>query len=269
MSTYAIGDIQGCMKPLQCLLKEVQFNPDKDRLWIAGDLINRGPDSLEVMRYLYSIRDSVSLVLGNHDLHFLALAFGHRKPGKSDTLTALLEADDCPQLIEWLRNSKLVHHDPDKKFTMVHAGIPPQWDLAKALVLAQEVEQVLQSENFERYLANMYGNEPKIWSDELNGDARWRLITNYFTRMRFCTAEGELELQTKAEAAEAPPGFLPWFSHTHRKTRDNKIIFGHWAALQGQANTPNVYALDTGCVWGGSLTAMRLEDEKIFSCSCH
>lgn len=268
MSTYAIGDIQGCMKPLQCLLKEIQFNPDNDRLWIAGDLINRGPDSLAVMRYLYSIRDNISLVLGNHDLHFLAVASGHRKAGKSDTLTALLNADDCADFINWLRAGKLLHHDAQQDFTMVHAGIPPQWHLAQAITLAEEVEQILQSDKFEQYLANMYGNEPNIWRDELQGEARWRLITNYFTRMRFCSAEGELELETKSEAADAPPGFLPWFAHKHRKTSDDKIIFGHWAALNGHTHTPKIYALDTACVWGGSLTAMRLEDEKMFSCNC-
>lgn len=268
MSTYAIGDIQGCMKPLQCLLEKIQFDPQKDHLWIAGDLVNRGPDSLAVMRYLYKLRDKITLVLGNHDLHFLAVALGLRKAGKSDTLTALLDAEECNDFIAWLRTGKLLHHDAQKKFTMVHAGIPPQWDLAQAIALAQEVEQVLQSEHLEDYLANMYGNIPNIWQEELRGEARWRVITNYFTRMRFCTAEGELELETKTEAAEAPPGFLPWFAHNNRKTKNNKIIFGHWAALGGEAKAANVYALDTACVWGGSLTAMRLEDEKIFSCEC-
>ncbi len=268
MSIYAIGDIQGCLEPLQCLLKKIQFNPDKDRLWIAGDLINRGPDSLGVMRLLYAMRDNITMVLGNHDLHFLAVALGYRKAGKSDTLTSLLEARDCEAFITWLLTGKLLHHDSQLGYTMVHAGIPPQWDLQQAITLAQEVEQVLQSESLASYLANMYGNVPNIWNDTLTGEARWRIITNYFTRMRFCTHEGELELETKTEATEAPPGFLPWFAHDKRKTKNNKIIFGHWAALSGQAKTTNVYALDTACVWGGSLTAMRLDDEKMFSCEC-
>ncbi len=268
MSIYAIGDIQGCLEPLQCLLKKIQFNPDQDRLWIAGDLINRGPDSLGVMRLLYAMRDNISMVLGNHDLHFLAVALGHRKAGKSDTLAELMQAKDCEEFMHWLLTGKLLHHDPQLGYAMVHAGIPPQWDLQQAINLAREVEQVLQSEHLASYLATMYGNVPNIWNDALNGEARWRVITNYFTRMRFCTPEGELELETKTEAAEAPPGFLPWFAHDNRKTKNNKIIFGHWAALNGQAETTNVYALDTACVWGGSLTAMRLGDEKMFSCEC-
>lgn len=268
MSTYAIGDIQGCMEPLQRLLKKINFDPTKDHLWIAGDLINRGPESLAVMQFLYSIRDAITLVLGNHDLHFLAVAFGQKKSGKSDTLQALLSANDLPLFIAWLRAGKLLHHDEQLGFTMVHAGIPPQWDLAQAMTCAREVEDVLQSEQLDLFLGSMYGNIPSLWDENLAGQDRWRVITNYFTRMRFCTEEGELELETKTSAVEAPPGFLPWYAHAHRKTKDNKIIFGHWAALEGKANTANIYALDTACVWGGSLTALRLEDEKIFSCEC-
>lgn len=268
MATYAIGDIQGCLEPLQCLLKKIDFNPTKDKLWLAGDVINRGPDSLATLRLLYKLRDSITLVLGNHDLHLIAVYYGLRKAGKNDTLEPLLLAPDRADLIYWLRQQKLVHHDTQLNFTMVHAGIPPQWSLDDALARSREVEAVLQSNSPELLLENMYGNSPARWSDDLQGAERLRVITNYFTRMRFCSAEGELELQTKESADAAPIGFAPWFSLSGRKMRNHKIIFGHWAALEGQANTKNIYALDTGCVWGGELTALRLEDEVLFSCNC-
>ncbi|HEY0891725.1 MAG TPA: symmetrical bis(5'-nucleosyl)-tetraphosphatase [Cellvibrio sp.] len=268
MATYAIGDIQGCLEPLQCLLQEIKFNPSKDKLWLAGDLINRGPDTLETLRFLYRLRDSITIVLGNHDLHFIAVYYGLRKRGKNDTLDELLRAPDCADLVYWLRQQKLVHHDPRLNFTMVHAGIPPQWDLSEALAHAREVENVLQTDKIETFLSGMYGNLPSRWDNNLAGVDRLRLITNYFTRMRFCSTEGELELQTKESVDAAPIGFAPWFSFAERKTWDQRILFGHWAALEGRTDVENVYALDTGCVWGGSLTALRLEDERWFACDC-
>lgn len=268
MATYAIGDIQGCLEPLQCLLKKISFDPHRDKLWLAGDIINRGPDSLATLRFLYSIRDSITLVLGNHDLHFIAVYYGLRKAGKNDTLDQLLIAPDRADLVYWLRQQKLVHHDSILGFTMVHAGIPPQWTLAEALARSREVEQVLQSNAPELLLENMYGNSPAVWSENLRATERLLVITNYFTRMRFCSATGEVELQTKENADAAPQGFAPWFSFSERKMCNEKIIFGHWAALEGRANTKNIYALDTGCVWGGALTALRLEDETLFSCNC-
>ncbi len=273
MSTYAIGDIQGCFESLQCLLEKIAFNPQQDRLWLVGDLINRGPDSLATLRFLYSLRDSVEFVLGNHDLHFLAVAHGLRKQGQSDTLNTLLAAPDKQQLIDWLIQGKLLHTDVQLGFTMVHAGIPPQWSLHEAQAHAREVEAALQSRYSRDLLGNMYGNFPNGWKNKLIGIERLRLITNYFTRMRFCTAEGDLELNAKDNVSFSPLGYAPWFSHAERKTRNDNIIFGHWAALEGRAlhdNAPmaNIYALDTGCVWGGSLTAMRLEDKQLFSCSC-
>jgi bis(5'-nucleosyl)-tetraphosphatase (symmetrical) len=268
MATYAIGDIQGCLEPLQCLLKEIDFNPANDRLWLVGDLINRGPDSLATLRFLYTLRDSITIVLGNHDLHFIAVYYGQRKRGKNDTLDELLRAPDCADLVYWLRQQKLVHHDPVLNFTMAHAGIPPQWDLAEALAHSREIETLLQSDKIEKFLANMYGNLPSRWNNKLDGADRWRLIANYFTRMRFCNAKGELELQTKENADAPPAGFAPWFSFAERKTHAERILFGHWAALEGRADTENIYALDTGCVWGGTLTALRLEDECWFSCDC-
>jgi bis(5'-nucleosyl)-tetraphosphatase (symmetrical) len=268
MATYAIGDIQGCFESLQCLLKKIAFDPAKDKLWLAGDLINRGPDSLETLRFLYQIRNAITLVLGNHDLHFIAVYYGLRKRGKHDTLNELLDAPDCADLVHWLRHQKLVHYDPAFGFTMVHAGIPPQWSLSEALVRAGEVEVVLQSDNPENYLAGMFGNIPDIWSNDLVGADRLRVITNYFTRMRFCDASGKLELETKESADSAPEGFAPWFSFSERKTRNEKIVFGHWAALEGRVTSKGVFALDTGCVWGGTLTALRLDDEQKFSCKC-
>ena len=268
MATYAIGDIQGCLDPLQCLLKKIAFDPAKDKLWLAGDLINRGPETLATLRYLYKLRDSITVVLGNHDLHFIAVYYGLRKQSKHDTLGELLMAPDRADLVYWLRHQKLVHHDPLPGYAIVHAGIPPQWSLRDALARSREVEAVLQSDHPEDFLAGMYGNTPAIWSDHLTGVERLRVITNYFTRMRFCNAQGELELQAKENVDAAPAGFAPWFSFVQRKTRDEKIIFGHWAALEGKVSFPNVFALDTGCVWGGSLTAMRLEDGMRFSCNC-
>lgn len=268
MSTYAIGDVQGCLESLQCLLKKIAFDPARDRLWLVGDLINRGPDSLATLRFLYRMRAALVVVLGNHDLHFLAVAHGLRKKGKQDTLDSLLQAPDCAELVTWLRQQKLLHHDAALGFTMVHAGIPPQWDLRQAQAYAREVEAVLQGPDSSAYLANMYGNQPNHWDDSVSGWARLRLITNYFTRMRFCNAAGDLELETKEAAAAAPEGYAPWFSFAQRKTCDDNIVFGHWAALEGRVHTPNVYALDTGCVWGGALTALRLEDMQRFSCDC-
>ncbi|MET0355590.1 MAG: symmetrical bis(5'-nucleosyl)-tetraphosphatase [Cellvibrio sp.] len=268
MATYAIGDIQGCYDSLQCLLEKIAFNPEVDKLWLVGDLINRGPDSLATLRYLYSIRHSVEFVLGNHDLHFLAVSFGLRKMGQQDTLRELLGAPDRQQLIDWLIQGKLLHTDEALGYTMVHAGIPPMWSLHQAQAHAREVEAVLQSRYCHEFLSSMYGNQPNRWKNKLIGMDRLRVITNYFTRMRFCTDEGMLELDTKESASGAPLGFAPWFSFPERKTNNDKIIFGHWAALEGNANTPNVYALDTGCVWGGSLSAMRLEDKQLFNCDC-
>lgn len=265
MSHYAVGDIQGYLKPLQALLLHVEFNPQKDRLWVAGDMVNRGPESLKTLRFLYHLRNSVDVVLGNHDLHLLAAAAGYRKPTSSDTFDEIMQAPDRDILLEWVRHQSLVHHDPKLNFTMVHAGIPPQWGIKQALKHAAEVEAVLRSNKIVRFLTSMYGNQPDIWNKTLKSEDRWRVITNYFTRMRFCTGSGRLELNTKSGINTAPLGYSPWYAHENRKTDNDNIIFGHWAALEGKAEHNNVYALDTGCVWGGKLTLMRLEDKKLFS----
>ena len=265
MATYAVGDIQGCLKPLQALLIHVNFNPKKDRLWVAGDLINRGPKSLKTLRFLYLLRNSLKVVLGNHDLHLLAVAAGQRSPSVSDTLKSILRAADRDTLLEWLRYQALVHHDSRLGYTMVHAGIPPQWSLEETLGYASEVEVVLQSKKIVKFLGKMYGNQPDIWDESLSGHKRWRLITNYLTRMRFCDANGRLELKTKSGTNTAPAGFQAWYEHPHRKTQNDKIIFGHWAALNGNADHHGVFPIDTGCVWGGKLTMMRLDDQKRFT----
>lgn len=268
MSTYAIGDIQGCLKPLEKLLEKVAFDPSVDKLWIAGDMVNRGPSSLATLRFLYSLGDAVTTVLGNHDLHFIAVAYGHKKKSSFDTLDKLLKATDCHELIYWLRHQKLVHHDPILGYTMVHAGIPPIWTMEQTLAYAREVESTLQSDYIDDFLSNMYGNQPALWKHKLYGHDRLRLITNYFTRMRFCRHNGELDLTNKTAVPSKDSGFLPWFEHPEHLCRQHKIVFGHWAALEGKAEPSNVTALDTGCVWGGCLTALRLEDGEMFRVKC-
>jgi bis(5'-nucleosyl)-tetraphosphatase (symmetrical) len=269
MSTYAVGDLQGCLQPLQCLLQEVAFDPAKDKLWLVGDLVNRGPQSLETLRFLYAMRDSLICVLGNHDLHLLAVAQNIERLKKADTLQEILDAPDRDDLLDWLRRQKLLHYDAERDCVLVHAGIPPQWTLAKALKRAAEVEAALQDDlRLPLFLDGMYGNQPTLWDKDLQGITRLRVITNYFTRMRFCTTEGELDLKSKEGLDSAPPGFAPWFSFPSRKTRQHKIIFGHWAALEGQCSEPNLFALDTGCVWGGSMTLLNLDSGAKHQCRC-
>ena len=270
MSTYVVGDIQGCFEPFQHLLKQVRFNPDKDRLWSTGDLINRGPQNLETLRWFYTHRDNVTVVLGNHDLHLMAVSAGARKPSRSDNIHDIIEADDREPLLEWLRYRPLVHHE--NKVTLVHAGIPPMWHVEDALARASEVETVLQSENTMAFFRAMYGNEPSAWKDDLTGMTRLRVITNYFTRMRYCTSESELDLISKGPepVSDVLPGeeVAPWFRHSNRLTKDETILFGHWASLEGCSDDPNIIGLDTGCVWGRTLTFYELETGQRHSCSC-
>lgn len=273
MATYAIGDIQGCYKPLRKLLKAVDFNAGTDELWCVGDLINRGPKSLDTLRYLRDIGDAATIVLGNHDLHFLSLYYQCTPDtiNGRHTLDELLAAPDCDELAEWLRHKPLTHYDclqtdqGRQYYLMVHAGIPPQWTLQKTLELSAEVEVALQGPDFRKFLSKMYGDKPSRWKDSLTGNKRLRMITNYLTRMRFCTAEGRLDLQIKEGINLAPEGYRPWFEFENITNNQTNILFGHWAALQGITDKPRVYALDTGCVWGRELTMMRLEDHKLFS----
>jgi bis(5'-nucleosyl)-tetraphosphatase (symmetrical) len=270
MATYAVGDLQGCLEPLKCLLKRVHFDPAVDRLWLVGDLVNRGPQSLETLRYLYRMRDALTCVLGNHDLHLLAAAHNIERLKKNDTLQDILDAPDRADLLDWLRQQKLLHYDVERNMALVHAGIPPQWSLQKALRRAAEVEEALRDDTrLPLFLDGMYGNEPARWDSRLRGVARLRVITNYFTRMRFCTADGTLDLKSKEGVGTAPPGYAPWFSHISRRTRVNKIIFGHWAALEGQCNEPGIFALDSGCVWGNHMTLMNIDSGERHTCDCH
>ncbi|MFK7975831.1 MAG: symmetrical bis(5'-nucleosyl)-tetraphosphatase [Halioglobus sp.] len=270
MSIYAVGDIQGCLKPLQCLLESVGFDPAKDTLWSVGDSVNRGPLCLETLRFLHGMKNSLVMVLGNHDLHLLAVAAGVRTASPSDTLDKILAAEDCDELIEWLAGLPLLHHEHGH--TLVHAGIAPQWSLTQAQALASEVEAALRGSTRNEFLANMYGNQPAIWSDELTGTDRLRVITNYFTRMRFCSREGELDLKNKGGIEPAlagqSNGMQPWFSHVNRKMAGQPIVFGHWAALEGNTGRDDAIGLDTGCVWDAAMTLYNIETRERWACHC-
>jgi bis(5'-nucleosyl)-tetraphosphatase (symmetrical) len=258
MAIYAVGDIQGCYDALRRLLDKINFDSTRDQLWAVGDLVNRGPQSLETLQFCHDLGSSFLTVLGNHDLHLLAIASGQESPRKSDTLDEILKAPDRDELLHWLQNQPLFHYDSQLGVAMVHAGIPPQWDLEKTMSLAAEVETVLRSEQSDTYFSQMYGNQPDLWDDDLSGSDRLRLITNYLTRMRFCSTEGRLELSTKLGPEAAPAGYFPWFALTKRKVTEVPIIFGHWASLMGHTEQSNLVALDTGCVWGGQLTVAEI-----------
>lgn len=259
MTTYAVGDLQGCLEPLKSLLDTVYFNPSRDTLWSVGDLVNRGPDSLETLRFIDSLGGACIAVLGNHDLHLLAVARDATRLRKSDTLLSILEADDRAQLLGNLRQRPLAHLDSARGFFMSHAGIPPIWTVAQAMTYAAEVEEVLRSETrCGEFFDNMYGNQPDRWSDSLTGIERLRTITNYLTRMRFCKADGTLDLKSKDDQDTAPKGFAPWFSFPRRDPQI-EVVFGHWAALEGKSDADGVHALDSGCVWGNCMTLMNLD----------
>lgn len=267
MAVYAVGDVQGCYAELCSVLEQADFDPSRDQLWLLGDVVNRGPESLRVLRFVRSLGVAARMVLGNHDLHLLAAAEGLQRLRAVDTLQEVLDAPDSAELLDWLKRQPLLHHDPRLGYCMVHAGIPPQWDLDQALAMAREAEAWIVSNG----LADVTSPselEPLELSSDLSPGQRARVIMSYLTRMRVCTPEGRLNLAFKGTPDLAPAGCAPWFAHPQRKTREVRVLFGHWAALQGEVNTPNVYALDTGCAWGRSLTLMRLEDEQRFSCPC-
>jgi bis(5'-nucleosyl)-tetraphosphatase (symmetrical) len=266
MATYCIGDIQGCFDELQQLLDIINYDQNHDHLWFVGDLVNRGPKSLESLRFIKQLSNT-KIVLGNHDLHLLNFYNGI-VDFEADQLEQILSAPDCLELIEWLRKQPLLYHDAEHNFVLTHAGIYPGWDLDEAIIYAREVETILQGKDYVGFLKNMYGNEPTLWNDNLKKWDRLRFIVNAFTRMRFCDQKGKLEFAHAGKIETAPQGFLPWFKIPERKTKNIKILFGHWAALEGKTDEPNVFALDTGCVWNESLTAMRLEDGAKFSTSC-
>ena len=255
---YLIGDVQGCCDALERLLAKIDFSPSRDRLWLLGDLINRGPASLATLRRLRGLGSAATCLLGNHDLNLLAVAHGVRRPHASDTLTEILDAPDRSRWLDWLRHQRLAVHEHG--WLMVHAGVAPQWDLATTLALAGEVEQVLQSDAVGDFLAAMYGDQPARWSDSLQGMERLRFVVNTLTRARFVSADGTLDLVTKEGAGATPAGFFPWFEAPGRRTHGVPIAFGHWASL-GLINRPDLLALDTGCVWGRQLTAVRIEGD--------
>ena len=253
---YLIGDVQGCDVALGRLLDTVGFSPSRDHVVLLGDLVNRGPDSLAVLKRLRALGNAASCLLGNHDLHLLAVAHGVRRPHRSDTLDAILESPERGAWLDWLRTRRLALRH--QGWLCVHAGVIPAWSADEALVLAAEAEAMLAGPDLPGFLQVMYGNHPARWSAELTGPDRWRHVINVFTRIRFCAADGTLEFQTKDGAAAAPPGFAPWFDQPHRRTAGVPIAFGHWSTL-GLIDRPDLLALDTGCLWGGSLTAVRVD----------
>ncbi len=265
MATYAIGDVQGCFGALQRLLDAIGFVRARDRLWFVGDLVNRGPDSLATLRFVMNLNEGAVTVLGNHDFHLLAVASGFANKHRSDTLDEVLAAADREEMLTWLRHRPMLHVEGPR--AMVHAGLLPQWNIAKAQTLAHEVEAALRGANWRGFIAALYGNKPDSWSDELRGPDRLRVIVNAMARMRFCTADGTIEFRTKGETANAPAGFFPWFDAPARASSDHTIICGHWSTL-GLKLRPGLLALDSGCVWGGSLSAVRLDDGKVFQVPC-
>jgi bis(5'-nucleosyl)-tetraphosphatase (symmetrical) len=268
VATYTIGDVQGCHDELVALLDELRFDPARDRLRFVGDLVNRGPASLAVLRLVHGLRECAESVLGNHDLHLLAAAHGLRKPAKSDTLSSVLEAPDCDELLAWLRRRPLLIEDPITGSVVVHAGLPPHWDLPTAHACARELENTLSGDGLAQFLAHMYGDEPRRWHPELTGFDRLRYITNAFTRMRYCNRHGDLDFSDSRPPGRQAEGLTPWFAVPGRRSQGTPIVFGHWATLQLlQPLDPShgVVHLDSGCVWGGALSARREEDGRLFS----
>jgi bis(5'-nucleosyl)-tetraphosphatase (symmetrical) len=265
MPTYAVGDIQGCYAELQQLLEEIRFDSAQDRLWLVGDLVNRGPGSLDVLRLVKSLDDVAITVLGNHDLHLLAVAEGAAELHRSDTLDEVLAAPDRDELLSWLRQQRLLYAEGDN--VLVHAGLLPQWSVAQAAGLAREVEDALRGKDYAEFLVRMYGNTPHVWDDGLGGYKRLRVIVNAFTRMRIVSPQGEMEFRFKGEVHNIPEGYMPWYDAPRRRSCDATVIFGHWSAL-GLMVRDNAIALDTGCLWGGPMTAIRLEDRKLFQVAC-
>ena len=276
MSTYVIGDPQGCAASFDELLERVAFDATVDRVWVVGDLVNRGPDSLSMLRRIIGLGAAATVVLGNHDLHLLAVSAGVRKAGRDDTLAALLAAPDAPRLLEWLRRQPLAHRATigDDDVLMVHAGVLPPWSADDVMRLSSELESALQADDWVATLADLFGNQPDRWDDAATGRDRRRMIVNALTRLRYCTADGRIDFKAKDAPAEAgahfpppPTGYRAWFDFPERRSRDTLVVFGHWSTL-GVLVRDDVVALDSGCVWGGALTAIRLEDRALFRVAC-
>lgn len=269
MAVYAIGDVQGCFDALQALLRKLAFNATRDTLWFTGDLVNRGPQSAEVLRFVAGLGERAITVLGNHDLHLLAVAYGTQRHRRRDSFADVLMAPDCERLIAWLRRRPLLHHNAQLGYALVHAGLLPQWDLTQARALAGEVERALRGPTCLDLLEHMYGDQPDKWDDTLSGWNRLRVVVNAFTRLRYCTPDGCMDLAPVAAPGSQPPHLVPWFQAPQRRTRKLNIIFGHWSTL-GARRGDSVIALDSGCVWGRSLTAVRLDEpaSQFVSVSC-
>ncbi|HEY5624325.1 MAG TPA: symmetrical bis(5'-nucleosyl)-tetraphosphatase [Gammaproteobacteria bacterium] len=258
MTLYAIGDIQGCARAFSELLGAIDFDPGSDELWLVGDLVNRGPASLEVLREVIGLGDRATVVLGNHDLHLLASAAGVRQPQPGDTFATVLGAPDAGNILDWLRGRPLLHFDEARDRALVHAGIPPAWSVRDALTYANEVAASLRGPGWTGVLADMYGDEPRRWSERSSGSDRTRYVINALTRMRYCYADGGLDFEHTGPPGTQPAGLRPWFDYPDRRSADTHIVFGHWASL-GLVRRNDVTALDSGCVWGGSLTALPLD----------
>ena len=259
MAVYAVGDVQGCAAELDDLLERIDFDPAHDRVWFVGDLVNRGPQSLEVLRRVAGLGSAAVTVLGNHDLHLLALARGHAEWRSGDAgLRPILAAPDGERLLDWLQSQPLLHHDPQLQVTLLHAGLPPQWTIVQARACAAELEQALRGDRSGELFERMYGNQPDLWRDDLEGAERLRFITNAFTRLRVCDRDGRLLLKFKGAPETMPTGAMPWFRVPGRRSAGARIVCGHWSAL-GYRDEDGVLALDTGCVWGGTLTAQRID----------
>ena len=264
---YLVGDVQGCDGALQQLLDEIDFSPSRDRLVLLGDLVNRGPASLAVLQRVAALGSAVTCLLGNHDLHLLAVAYGVRPLKRGDTVADVLQSAQRDDWITWLRQQPLAHIEAG--WLCVHAGVVPQWDTAQTLALAAEVQGVLRSPDLPDFLRVMYGDEPSRWTEQLQGVERWRFVINTLTRIRFCSADGTLDFKTKEGAGAALPGYQPWFDTPGRRTAAQPMAFGHWSTL-GLVNRPDLLGLDTGCVWGGALTAVRVDGgrREVFQVPC-
>ncbi|MDH2998663.1 diadenosine tetraphosphatase [Pasteurellaceae bacterium LFhippo2] len=265
MATYIVGDLHGCFDEFQLLLKQANFDPEQDELWLTGDLIARGDNSLTCLRFVKDLGERATVVLGNHDLHLLATLQGIKKVKPKDKVDTIFEAEDREELQNWLRNRPLVAQHPVHKFVLAHAGISPEWDLETTQACAKEVESILQGDNFKELLENMYDSQPDRWSPDLQGFERWRYIINAFTRMRFCYADKRLDFECKLPVEEAPEELKAWFELDNPLYQDIDILFGHWASLIGYPTPKRIYALDTGCVWGNHLTMIRWEDKQLFT----
>ncbi|MDD5365742.1 MAG: symmetrical bis(5'-nucleosyl)-tetraphosphatase [Gallionellaceae bacterium] len=266
MATYVIGDIQGCFEAFKELLVAMAYNPAHDRLWLAGDLVNRGENSIDTLRWCMAHDDHIVAILGNHDLHLLAVAEGFVPPHRNDTLDEILDAPDRAEVLDWLRRRPMLHRHGD--WLMVHAGLLPEWTPDLAESLARELEGVLRGPGYRDFLARMYGNEPRRWEPGLAGQDRLRLVANAMTRLRYLHPNGDMEYQHKCAPVDAPAELIPWYAMPDRQSRDVRVLFGHWSTL-GLLAGEDVVSLDTGCLWGGQLSAIRLEDERLYQVDCH